>query len=93
MIISQVILIDLDEYRSGRFYDAAQLDRHADEKLSRARPGDVIRLRVRDLTPAPVPESLCWARPDLCYMVEADTIANGLAWEAALEEAEVVNHG
>lgn len=93
MIVSQVLRIDLKDYRSGRYYDAAQLDRHADEKLSRARPGDVIRLLVGDLTPAPVPESLSWARPDLCFMVEADTIAIGLAWEAALEEAEVVNHG
>lgn len=93
MIITSTIVIDVTAHRWGRTYDAAELDRRAADALSQARPGGAVRLVVRDLLPAPVPESLSWARPDLAYFLDVDTPAVSQAWEVALKEAQAVNHG
>ncbi|MDQ0030178.1 hypothetical protein [Arthrobacter bambusae] len=92
MILSTVQIIDVTAFRWRNTYDAGELQRHADEALLLARPGDVVRLIVGDLTPAPVQESLQWAREDLLYSIEGHpSVAR--AWQAALGEIEVTNHG
>lgn len=87
MIITSTIVIDVTAHRSGRFYDAAELDRYADEQLSHANPGDFVRILVGDLEPAPVPESFSWMRPDLVYAVDGPLPYVNEAWKQALSAA------
>ncbi|GAB3558824.1 hypothetical protein GCM10027405_05620 [Arthrobacter alkaliphilus] len=92
MILSTVQIIDVTAFRWRNTYDAGELQRHADEALLSARPGDVVRLIVGDLSPAPVQESLQWVRDDLLYSIEGHPRVTR-AWEAAFGEVEVTNHG
>lgn len=93
MMITSTIAIDVGAHRWRRTYDPGTLDRHAAEALRNADVGDAVRLIVRELCPAQVPESLSWARPDLLYTIEADNPAVCREWERALHEAAVINHG
>lgn len=90
MVVATVQVVDATAFPWRRSYDVAEFQRHADEALMHAHPGDVVRLIVGHLEPAPLRESFAWVRPDLIYTVEGHPRVTA-AWSRALEDAEGFN--